>query len=65
MYDESSEDGNLNRQAKYVNETGLCPICQMRESGIGITCGDWGCINHWLPGGDKTILINKTAVVIS
>jgi len=60
MYDEDSNEPNLNRATKYTNMTGLCPVCRSRPSGHGITCGDWGCMNHWLPGGDKTIPINKS-----
>ena len=64
-YDDDSEDPSLNRKIRYTNETGLCPVCHVRESSRGITCGDWACLNHWLPGGDKTLPINKGALIIS
>jgi len=63
-YDESSDDWRLNREVRYANKTVLCPICHTRKSAHGITCGDWACLNHWLPGGDKTLVINKSAVVM-
>ena len=65
IYDDNSEDTRLNREVRYANKTGLCPICKTRKSARAITCGDWACLNHWLPGGDKTLPINKGALIIS
>jgi hypothetical protein len=48
-------NGNLDRQIKYAAVTGNCPVCRKRKSAHGITCGRWGCINLWLPGGDKSL----------
>lgn len=61
-YDTNSGDSKLDRQAEYTNRTGLCPICHVRPSRHGITCGDWACMNHFLPGGDKSLKINTTDV---
>lgn len=58
-FDENSEDSRLNSQARFANQTGMCPICRVREIKHGITCGDWACMNHFLPGGDKTLPIDK------
>lgn len=61
-YDTNSEDANINRLAEFANRTGLCPVCRVRESAMGITCGDWSCLNHWLPGGDKSIPVNTVSL---
>jgi len=45
----------LNRQIKYAEMTGNCPVCKEQKSAHGITCGRWGCMNLWLPGGDKSL----------
>ena len=47
---------NIDTAVKFANKTGNCPVCRVAKSGHGITCGSWGCMNLWLPGGDKSLL---------
>ncbi len=50
---------------KFANETGKCPVCRIRvrewreKSGLQITCGDYACLQHWQPTGDKRIKIHR------
>lgn len=44
----------IDQQKKFSDETGLCPVCQIRKKGHGITCGDKSCIEGWLMPSQDT-----------
>lgn len=39
---------DIDRAARWQAVNGMCPVCQTRPTGHGITCGRIECIGAWL-----------------
>jgi len=42
------EYAKIDGAARYVADSGLCPVCRVEQTGHGITCGRARCVEKWL-----------------
>ncbi len=40
----------ISKAYQYSQDSGLCPVCQAKRTGHGVTCGDIECIALWVQG---------------